>query len=75
MSLKRARDGPTTADLGQDKSAEHAAGLLVGLSATVHADNEARGTHSEYEWEKTAKGFKRRRIGTQEWPVSIFCMF
>ena len=71
MSLKRARDGPITADAGQDEAAEHAAGVLVRLSATVHSENEAGRTHSEYEWEKTAKGFKRRRIGTQEWTVSF----
>ena len=76
MSLKWARDSPITADAGQDECAEDAAFILAGLSATVHTENEAGRTHSEDEWEKTANGFKKRRIGTQDWTVSLrVCFF
>ncbi len=74
MSLKRAREGSTTADAGKDGGTEHVASLVEGMSETVHSEDEAGRTDSdsEYEWEKTANGFKRRRNGAQGWTVYLF---
>ena len=72
MSHKRARHGSATADAGKHEGEEHVVCKEAGTSATVHSENEAERTNSYYEWVKTAKGFKRRRIGAQGWTVCLF---
>ena len=74
MSLKKLRDGPTTADDGHGKDAEHVSiinlrALLVGMSTTVHQADPEAGSDSEFARGKTAQGFKRRRIDSKEWTV------
>ncbi len=74
MSLKRAHQGSTTTDAGKDESAKHVVSLVAGTSTTVHSENEAGRTDLVYEFEKTAKGFKRRRIGAQAWTVCLLLL-
>jgi hypothetical protein len=74
MSLKKLRDGPTTADDGHGKDAEHVSiinlrALLEGMSTTAHQADPETGSDSELEWKKNAQGFKMKRIGSKEWTV------
>ncbi len=72
MSLKRARQGSTTAEAGKEECVEHFVLIEAGTSATVRSENGAGRTDSYYEWEKTANnGFKRRIIGAKAWTVCI----
>ena len=73
--LKRLRQGSIMANAGEYESAEHALRKVVRTSATVHLELEAERTDKYYEWEKTAKGFKRRIIGAQGWAVYSFFLY
>ena len=72
LGLKRARQGSKTANAGKNEGAKHALRMEVWTSATAHSENEAGKSDSYYEWEETANGFKRKRISTQKWTVSLF---
>ncbi len=75
MSPKRTSHTSTTVDAGKDQGEEHVVDIVAGLSETTQSENEAGRNDSEYEWEKTAKGFKRRRTDAQGWTVSLFIFY
>jgi hypothetical protein len=75
LGPKRVRAGSTTADTGKHEGANHGMKMVAWTSANAHSENEAGKSGSYYEWEETAKGFKRRKIGAQGWAVCLFLLY
>ncbi len=69
------RHTSTTADNGKGKGEEHVVVSVAETSETTQSENEAGRADSEYEWEKTANEFKRRRTDAQGWTVSLFTIY